>query len=228
MQCRVCASRQGFRNGQQPPRYLAWEKALVTAEMSRAEMSIAFANDSDCGRPLRCPEGRDVDTLIAHDHLVFNYMLARVSDAHGQRLGTIRQWWPDTSAERRPTFLGYVDGDEVVSLSIVLDGRNSVPIADRSGAIVAATDGLRVWAGGDEFGRFRRQTGLVAPTSLSWDFVDRNGVLCAEIWLAEPTPDDSYSGSDHWHVAFAPNTDELHRLIAAGAVYVIRRGLQTP
>ena len=200
----------------------------MTGRNGSAHMFIAIPNDSDCGRPLRCAEGRDVDTLIAHDHLVFNYMLARVSDAHGQRLGTIRQWWPDTSAERRPTFLGYVDGDEVVSLSIVLEGRNSVPIADRSGAIVAATDGLRVWAGGGEFGRFRRQTGVVAPASLSWDFVDRKGVLCAEIWLAEPTADDSYSGSDHWHVAFSPNTDELHRLIAAGAVYVIRRGLHSP
>ena len=52
-----------------------------------------------------------MDTLIAHDHLVFNYKLARVSNPDGQRLGAIRQWWADDSLERRPTFL-------VVSLRI--------------------------------------------------------------------------------------------------------------
>jgi hypothetical protein len=169
-----------------------------------------------------------MDTLLAHDHLVFNYKLARVSDASGQRLGTIRQWWPDTSLERHPTFLGYFDNDEVLSLSIVLDGHQTVPITDRDGAVVASTDGLRVWVDNREVGRLRRQTGLVAPTSHSWDFVDRNGGLCAEIWLGEPVPDETYSGGDHWHVAFSPSTNEAYRTIAAGAVYAIRRGLLSP
>jgi hypothetical protein len=169
-----------------------------------------------------------VDTLIAHDHLVFNYKLARVCDPHGQRLGTIRQWWPDNSLERRPTLLGYFDGDELLAVSIVLDGRHIVPITDREGEIVASTDGLRVWAGARDFGRVRRQTGLVAPTTSSWEFVDRNGALCAEIWLADPVLDDTYSGADNWHVAFSPYADELHRVVAAGAVYVVRRGLLSP
>ena len=34
-----------------------------------------------------------------------------------------------------------------------------------------------------------------------------------------------YSGADHWNVAFSPHTDQLDRVIAAGAVYVVRRGL---
>jgi hypothetical protein len=169
-----------------------------------------------------------VDTLIVHDHLVFNYKLARVSDPDGQRLGAIRQWWADDSLERRPTFLGYFDMDEVLAVSVVLDGRHIVPITDRAGEVVASTDGLRVWAGSSDFGRLRRQTGLVAPTTLSWEFVDRNGALCAEIWLGEPVADDTFSGSDHWHVAFSPYTDELHRVIAAGAVYVVRRSVFSP
>ena len=97
-----------------------------------------------------------MDTLIAHDHLVFNYKLARVSDPAGGRLGSIRQWWPDTSAERRPTFLGYFDHDEVLAVSIVLDGQHTVPITNALGDVVAATDGLRVWVGSVEFGRLRR------------------------------------------------------------------------
>lgn len=169
-----------------------------------------------------------MDTLTAHDHLVFNYKLARVSDPDGERLGAIRQWWPDNSLERRPTLLGYFDGDEVLAVSIVLDGRHVVPITDRDGTIVASTDGLRVWVEDREFGRLRRQTGLAAPTTLSWEFVDRNGALCAEIWLGEPVADDTYSGADHWHVAFSPYTDELHRVIAAGAVYVVRRTVLSP
>jgi hypothetical protein len=169
-----------------------------------------------------------VDTLIAHDHLVFNYKLARVSDPTGQRLGTIRQWWPDTSAERRPTFMGYVDLDEVLAVSILLDGQHLVPITDPGGDVVASTDGLRVWVAGREFGRLRRETGLVAPTSHAWEFVDRNGTLWAEIWLGESLGDDTYSGGDHWHVVFSPHADPLHRLIAAGAVYVIRRALYSP
>ena len=169
-----------------------------------------------------------MDTLIAHDHLVFNYKLARVSDPEGQRLGAIRQWWADDSLERRPTFLGYFDTDEVLAVSIVLDGRHVVPITDRVGAVVASTDGLRVWADDRDVGRVRRQTGVVAPTTLSWDFVDRKGVLLAEIWLGEPVADDVYSGADHWHVTFSPNADELHRVIAAGAVYVVRRSVLSP
>lgn len=169
-----------------------------------------------------------VDTLIAHDHLVFNYKLARVSDADGQRLGAIRQWWAHDSLERRPTLLGYFDADEVLAVSIVLDGRHTVPITDHNHDVVAATDGLRVWAGDTEFGRLRRQTGPLAPTLLAWELVDRNGALCAEIWLGEPVTDDTYSGSDHWHVAFSPYADELHRVIAAGAVYVVRRGVLSP
>lgn len=169
-----------------------------------------------------------MDTLIAHDHLVFNYKLARVSDPAGHRLGTIRQWWSDTSAERRPTFLGYFDHDEVLAVSIVLDGQHMVSIADPRGDVVASTDGLRVWVGGREFGRLRRETGLIAPTTHSWEFIDRNGALCAEIWLGEQVASDTYSGGDHWHVAFSPYTDELHRQIAAGAVWVIRRGLYSP
>jgi hypothetical protein len=169
-----------------------------------------------------------VDTLIAHDHLVFNYKLARVSDPSGQRLGTIRQWWPDTSAERRPTFMGYVDDDEVLAVSIVLDGQHMVPITDSRGDVVASTDGLRVLVAGREFGRLRRETGLVAPTTHAWEFLDRNGALCAEIWLGESVGHDTYSGGDHWHVVFSPHADQLHRLIAAGAVYVIRRGLYSP
>jgi hypothetical protein len=169
-----------------------------------------------------------VETLIAHDHLVFNYKLARVSAPDGRRLGSIRQWWPDTSLERRPTFLGYFDHDEVLAVSIVLDGQHMVPITDPHGDVVASTDGLRVWVGGREFGRMRRQTGLLAPSTHSWDFVDRNGALCAEVWLGEPVADDAYSGADHWHVVFSPYTDELHRQIAAGAVYVIRRALYSP
>jgi hypothetical protein len=169
-----------------------------------------------------------VDTLIAHDHLVFNYKLARVSDPSGQRLGTIRQWWPDTSAERRPTFMGYVDHDEVLALSIVLDGQHMVPITDAHGDVVASTDGLRVLVAGREFGRLRRSTGLVAHTTHAWQLLDRTGTLCAEIWLGESVGHDTYSGGDHWHVVFSPHADELHRLIAAGAVYVIRRGLYSP
>ena len=169
-----------------------------------------------------------MDSLIAHDHLVFNYRLARVSDPAGARLGTIRQWWPDFPAERRPTHMGYFDLDEQPALSIVLDGRPNVPIADRHGVIVASTDGLRVWSNGRPFGNLRRQTGLVAPTTHTWDFVDRNGALCAEIWLGEPVPDDTYSGDDYWNIAFSPNADELARVIAAGAVYVIRRGFRSP
>jgi hypothetical protein len=169
-----------------------------------------------------------VDTLIAHDHLVFNYKLARISDPAGERLGTIRQWWPDSSVERRPTFLGYFDRDEALAVSIVLDGRHIVPITDRAGAIVATTDGLRVWVNDREFGRLRRQTGLVAPTTHSWDFVDRNGALCAEIWLGESVADDTFSGGDHWHIGFSPYTDELHRVIAAGSVWVVRRALYSP
>jgi hypothetical protein len=169
-----------------------------------------------------------VDSLLAYDHLVFNYRLARVSDPGGVRLGAIRQWWPDTPAERRPTHMGYFDLDEVAALSIVLDGHPNVPIADRDGAIVGSTDGLRVWVDGGLFGNLRRQTGLVAPTTHSWEFLDRKGALCAEIWLGEPVPDDTYSGDDHWNVAFSPNTDERGRVIAAGAVYVIRRGLHSP
>ena len=169
-----------------------------------------------------------MDTLIAHDHLVFNYKLARVSDPEGQRLGAIRQWWPDNSLERRPTFLGYFDSDEVLAVSIVLDGHHMVPITDREGSIVASTDGLRVWAGKKEIGRLRRETGLKAPTTLSWEFVDQNGALCAEIWLGEPVADDTYSGADHWNVAFSPYADELHRVIAAGAVYVVRRSVLSP
>src|SRR4029453_4306929 len=107
----------------------------------------------------------------------------------GQRIGTIRQWWDDASIERRPTLLGYFDSDEVLAVSIVLDGHHTVPITDRDGGIVATTDGLRVWVDDREFGRLRRQTGLVAPTTLSWDFVDRNGALCAEIWLGESVAD---------------------------------------
>jgi len=103
-----------------------------------------------------------------------------------------------------------------------------VPITDRHGDVVASTDGLRVWAGGGEFGRVRRQTGLLAPTTHSWDLVDRNGALCAEIWLGEPVAEDTYSGGDHWHVVFSPYTDDLHRQIAAGAVYVVRRALNSP
>ena len=103
-----------------------------------------------------------------------------------------------------------------------------VPITDREGSIVASTDGLRVWAGKREIGRLRRETGLTAPTTLSWEFVDRNGALCAEIWLGEPVADDTYSGSDHWNVAFSPYADELHRVIAAGAVYVVRRSVLSP
>ncbi len=71
-----------------------------------------------------------MDTLIAHDHLVFNYKLARVSDPEGQRLGAIRQWWADDSLERRPTFLGYFDTDEVLAVSIVLDGRPQITQQD--------------------------------------------------------------------------------------------------
>ena len=100
-----------------------------------------------------------VDTLIAHDHLVFNYKLARVSDPVGQRLGAIRQWWADDSVERRPTFLGYFDTDEVLAVSLVLDGRHTVPITDRAGEVVAATDGLRVWAGGDVVAAVARARG---------------------------------------------------------------------
>ena len=74
----------------------------------------------------------------------------------------------------------------------------------------------------------RRETGLIAPTTHSWEFIDRNGALCAEIWLGEQVPADTYSGGDHWHVAFSPYADELHRQIAAGAVWVIRRGLHSP
>jgi hypothetical protein len=184
--------------------------------------------DTAAGRRVRYGPRRAVDTLTAHDHLVFNYKLARVSDPDGERIGTIRQWWPDNSLERRPTLLGYFDGDEVLAVSIVLDGRHVVPITDRDGTVVAATDGLRVWVEDREFGRLRRQTGVVAPTTLSWDFVDRNGALCAEIWLGEPVADDTYSGADHWHVAFSPYTDELHRVIAAGAVYVVRRSVLSP
>ena len=169
-----------------------------------------------------------MDSLIAHDHLVFNYKLARVSDPDGERLGAIRQWWPDTSVERPPTYMGYFDHDEVLAVAIVLDGQHMVPITDPRGDVVASTDGLRVWVDDREFGRLRRQTGLVAPTTHSWNFVDRNGALCAEIWLGEPVADDSYSGSDHWHVAFSPYTDRLHRQIAAGAVWVIRRALYSP
>src|SRR5215203_4775762 len=40
----------------------------------------ANASDAVDGRHLRCSARRAVDTLIAHDHLVFNYKLARVSD----------------------------------------------------------------------------------------------------------------------------------------------------
>jgi hypothetical protein len=166
-----------------------------------------------------------VDTLTAHDHLVFNYKLARVSDPAGERLGTIRQWWPDTSVERRPTFLGYFDHDEVLALSIVLDGHQVVPITDQHGDVIASTDGLRVWVGGKEAGRLRRETGLMAPTTHSWEYVRRNGALCAEIWLGDTVADDTYSGADHWNVAFSPHTDQLDRVIAAGAVYVVRRGL---
>ena len=69
-----------------------------------------------------------MDTLIAHDHLVFNYKLARVSDPAGERLGTIRQWWPDASVERRPTFLGYFDRDEVLAEAPAAEsGRFRVP-----------------------------------------------------------------------------------------------------
>jgi hypothetical protein len=169
-----------------------------------------------------------VDTLIAHDHLVFNYKLARVSDPEGERLGAIRQWWPENSLERRPTFLGYFDSDEALAVSIVLDGHHIVPITDHEGTVVASTDGLRVWSGKKEFGRLRRETGLTAPTTFSWEFVDQNGALCAEIWLGEPVADDTYSGADHWNVAFSPYADELHRVIAAGAVYVVRRGVLSP
>ena len=161
-----------------------------------------------------------MDTLIAHDHLVFNYKLARVSD-------------PDGRAARSdpPVVAGHVAGT-AAHLPRLLRSRRGARGVDRARRAVTwcpITD-----PHGDDRGVDGRPAGLGgrsrvrAPAPADRTRRAHNPLVglrrpqrrpCAEIWLGEPVADDAYSGSRSLARRVPAIYRRLHRQIAAGAVW---------